>query len=138
MNCGTVLYDDEFQFPNGTTINKLIVVLCNYGSDYLVAQTTRQQKKKTTNIGCQPQNTPHNYYIPAKTAWFEDNTWVLLDEVFEYNSTTFTYKKADRVVTLKHKLPELLIKSILECALVSDDIEGIYLEYIERELKKFN
>jgi len=135
MNCGTVLYDTQFQFPDGSITNKLIIVLCNYGTDYLVIQTTRQQKFKNKSAGCQIKDKPQNFFIPQKTVWFEDDTWVLLNEVFEYNFDTFAYKQADKIVTQKDELPKDLMKNIFECAFNSDDIEEFYLEFLERAYK---
>lgn len=132
MNCGTVLYDTQFQFPNGSIIDKLIIVLCDFGTDYLVAQTTRQEKFKNKVAGCQIKDKPSNYFIPEHTSWFKDNTWILLDEVFEYNSDTFAYKKADNIAQHRDVLPKQQLKEILGCALKSDDIEGFYFEFLER------
>lgn len=132
MNCGTVLYDTQFQFPNGDIIDKLIIVFGDLGTDYLVAQTTRQKKVKKENIGCQPSDQPHNFFIPKNTHWFEDNTWVLLNEVFEYNFDTFAHKKEGKIVQHRHVLSKEIMKQILGCALQSDDIEEFYLEFIQR------
>lgn len=136
MNCGTILYDTQFQFPDGRIIDKLIIVLGDLGTDYLVAQTTRQQKFKKKVAGCQINDNPSNYFIPERTSWFNDDTWVVLNEVYEYNSDTFAYKKADKIVQHRNVLPKELIKHILECALKSDDIELLYLEYIKRAYDK--
>lgn len=132
MNCGTVLYDTKFQFSDGSITDKLIIVFGNFGTDYLVVQTTRQQKFKNKVAGCQISDKPQNYFIPKHTSWFTDDTWVLLNEVFEYNSDTFAYKKQDNVVQYRENLPKELIREILQCALKSDDIELFYLEFIQR------
>lgn len=136
MNCGTVLYDTQFQFPNGDITDKLIIVFGDFGTDYLVVQTTRQQKSKNKVAGCQITDKPQNYFIPERTYWFNDDTWVLLNEVFEYNSDTFAYKKQDNVAQHREDLPKELIKDILRCALESDDIELFYLEFIKKAYDK--
>lgn len=123
MNCGTILYDTKFQFPDGSIIDKLIIILCDFGTDYLVVQTTRQQKFKKKVYGYQISDKPPNYFIPENTSWFKDNTWVLLNEIFEYNSDTFYYKKQDNIAFHRNVLSKELMKEIFQCALKSEDIE---------------
>lgn len=136
MNCGTLLSDTKFQFPNGSITNKLIIVLCEYGTNYLVAQTTRQQDYKNKVDGCQINDRPPNYFIKGGHEWFNDDTWVRLDEVFEYDSDTFFYKREDGVVIERCTLSSTLMKEILECALKSKDIDLYYLEVLERAYDK--
>lgn len=135
MNCGTILYDTKFQFPDGSITDKLIIILCDFGTDFLVVQTTRQQLGKNKVAGCQLADKPPNYFIPANSAWFKDDTWVRLDEVFEYNSTQYHYKKEDGIVFYKNALPMDLMKSILECAIKSEDIDIYYIKILERFYK---
>jgi hypothetical protein len=132
MKCGSLLSDTKFQFPNGTINNKFILVLCAYGMDWLVAQATRQPTSKGRTAGCQSTDTPPNYFIPAG-GWFDDDTWIRLDEVFEYDSAIYSYKKEDGVVYGKGDFHPELMRDILQCALKSDDIDLYYLEFLERE-----
>jgi hypothetical protein len=132
MNCGTLLFDSKFQFPSGHTDHKLILVVCEYGTNFLVAQTTRQPDYKNKTEGCQIDDKPPNYFISAHNEWFNDDTWIRLDEVFEYDNDTFFYKKEDGVVSERTTLRIGLMKDILQCALKSKDIDLYYLEFIER------
>jgi hypothetical protein len=132
MNCGTVLYDERFQFSDGSVINKLFIVLCDFGTNYLVLNTTSQQKKKNKTAACQLKDKPPNFFLPANHSWFEKDTWIELDEVFEIDSDTLEQKKKDRVVLHKSVLSPELMKDILKCALQSVDIELFYLEFLER------
>lgn len=84
MNCGTLLYDDEFQFSDGTTLNKLIIILCEYGHNYLAALTTSKQHSKGKNEGCQINDIPSNYFISESNNWFNKDTWVVLDEIYGF------------------------------------------------------
>lgn len=135
MKCGTILFDSKFQFPNGNIDYKLIVVLCELGSDYLVVQTTRQPGAKNRTNGCQIKDNPSNFYLPRGAAWFEDDTWILLNEVFEYNSVIFDSKWRDNVIQHRTVLSTDLTKQIFECALQSEDIEKYYLDFITKALE---
>ncbi len=131
MNCGTILHDKEFQFSDGLTGNKLIIILSNYGRNYLVAVTTSQQHSKNRVKGCQLNDKPANYFIPKNSTWFEEDTWVLLNEVVEVDFDILSYKKEGRIALEKSVLPSTLMKDILNCALKSEDIEEFYLDFLK-------
>lgn len=132
MKCGSLLSDSKFQFPDGSVTNKFIIVICEFGNDYLVVQATQQQLAKNKNAGCQINDKPPNYYLDGGGGYFTNDTWIRLDEVFEYNSDTFFYKREDGVVYKKADVDRELMKNILKCSLQSDDIDLYYIEFIER------
>ncbi len=132
MKCGNLLFDAKFQFRNGNIDYKLIIVVCDYGTDCLVLQTTRQPKAKNRVSGCQIGDKPPNFYVPKGSAWFDDDTWILLDEVFEYNADQYFYKKEDGVVQHRHNLSDSFMKSLMECLLQSRDIDGFDKDFIKK------
>ena len=132
MNCGTIFYDTNFQFSDGTTLDKLAIVVANFGINYLVLKTTGQQHKKNLAQGCQLNDKPPNYFLPKGICSFPKDTWVLLDEVIEVDSITLETKLDDGIAMIKDAIPSDLMKSILLCALSSQDIELYYLEFLER------
>ncbi len=132
MNCGTLLFDKKFQFPNGHIDYKLIIVVCEYGENCLVIQTTRQPKGKNKIEGCQVSDNPPNFFVPQNTKWFEDDTWILLNEVFEYDSNQYLYKKEDGVVQHKCDLPNDFMKALLDCLLKSRDVDGFEKDFVKR------
>lgn len=133
MTCGTVLYDKHFQFSNGQSSPKLLIILCEFGTNYLVLVTTSQAHSKRKKPGCQNGDKPPNYFLPKGSCWFVDDTWVQLDEVIELDSTIQGYKKKDGT-TVEHRdaLQAATMKSILDCALQSENIEEFYLEFLQR------
>jgi hypothetical protein len=132
MNCGTVLYDKAFQFPNGETIDKLLIVLCEFGTDHLVLTTTGQQHTKQASPGCQIKDKPPTYFLPQGSCWFDRNTWVQLHVIYELDSTINNYKKSDgTVIEHKNALPLELMKGIIDCALQSKYIEQFYLDILK-------
>ncbi len=132
MNCGAILYDKQFQFADGTTLDKLIIILSDFGTNYLAVKTTSKIHRKGMNKGCQIKDKPANYFLPKNTCWFNSDTWVELDEVYEIDSSILNSKIVDNVILLKNELPYDLKKDVLKCALQSLDIELFYLEFIER------
>jgi hypothetical protein len=138
MNCGTVLFDTKYQFPNGTIGEKLSIVLCEYGVNYLVAKTTSQPHAKHSVPGCQLKDKPPNFFIPANSYWFHKDTWVELDAVYELDSTIHGIKCQDGTTIEHNVLPDELVKAILDCALASDDIDEFFLEMLSAARTKFD
>lgn len=138
MSCGTVLFDKKYQFPNGTIGEKLSIVLAEYGVNYLVAKTTSQPHAKHSIPGCQLKDKPPNFFIPAYSYWFNKDTWIELDEVYELDSTIHGYKRQDGTTIEHNVLPNELVKAILDCALASDDIDEFFLEMLSAARKKLD
>lgn len=136
MKCGDLLFDGKFQFPNGNIDYKLIIVVCEYGDNRLVLQTTRQSKGKSRTEGCQVNDTPPNFYVPSNTTWFDDDTWILLDEVFEYDSNQYFIKKEDGIIRHKTDLPKSFMKDLLNCLMQSRDIDGFDKDFINKAYEK--
>lgn len=131
MNCGTVLYDKAFQFPNGKTIDKLLIVLCEYGTDHLVLTTTSQQHSKQKVAGCLSGDKFPSYFLPQGSCWFSADTWVELHIIYELDSTINDFKKRDgTVIEHRNALPVTLMKQIIDCALQSRFIEEFYLDFL--------
>jgi hypothetical protein len=137
MNCGTVLHDKAFQFSNGKIGDKLAIVLSEYGTNHLTVKTTTHQNLMNRRAGCQINDKPPNYFLPKNTCWFDFDTWVELDEVYELDNNILQVKKQDGTV-IEHKgvLDVGLMKKILGCALESEDIEEIYLDVLYTAHKK--
>jgi hypothetical protein len=133
MNCGTVVYDKRFQFPNGQIIDKLLIVLCEFGSDHLVLTTTSQPQHRKAIAGCQIKNKPPTFFLPKDSCWFDKDTWVELHVVNELPSLIHNQKKQDgTVIEYPNALPIELMKQILDCVLQSDFIDGYYLDHLQR------
>lgn len=112
-----------------------MIVLSEYGNDFLVALTTSQQHNKKRVQGCQINDTPPNYFIPKNTNWFELDTWILLNEALQLDSNILSQKKGN-IKLHENVLPIHLIKDILKCTLSSEDIDEFDLEFIQRAFDK--
>ena len=133
MKCGTVIYDKNFQFHDGSTKDKLAIIVAEFGSNYLVVKTTTNQRSRNAVRGCQISDKLPNYYLPKNSSWFDDNSWIELNEVFEIDGNVLQSKVKSGALTIyENVLPDSLIKEILHCALQSVDIDTFYLEFIER------
>jgi hypothetical protein len=133
MKSGTIIYDTKFQFADGSTLDKLIIIVAELGNDFLAVKTTTRQRHMNNTSGCQINDKPPNFYIPAHASWFNKDTWVELDEIFEIDSTLLNIKLRDRVAAKRGAVSDDLLKQILDCALQSQDIEQYYMEFLRRK-----
>lgn len=133
MTPGTVLFDKQFRFNDGTIGQKLIVLLTDGNGEcpYLVIKTTSKQKRKQQIQGCNPSDLPHNFYIPANTSGFKGETWLLLEEVYPITLNEFFQKRIGGTVEIKDSLSKEMLIELLDCALQSQDIMDMYLRCIE-------
>lgn len=141
MNCGTIFYDRTFQFEDtGKTIDKLAIVICETGDCHFVLYTTSQPSGKTAQAGCNLNDTPPSFYIPARTAFFQENTWVLLHRVTEVPNYLLEAKLAKKgtVDVYEGQFPITTFKHVLECAMQSKFIDGFHKEFIKRTLATLN
>lgn len=83
MNCGTILHDKHYQFTNGEFGDKLVIIICECGTDHLALITTSHAHSKNNKAGCQIADRPPNFFLRGKTYWFDLDTWVELQEVHE-------------------------------------------------------
>lgn len=137
MNCGTVIYDKSFQFTDGEILDKLAIVLSDFGANYLFVKTTGQPYRRAPTPGCQINSKPPSYFLPQHTCWFDKDTWVELDEIIEIDGMTFTAKRNDGgLVVYNDVLSISLMKDIIDCALQSTLIEEFYLDFLRRARAK--
>jgi len=92
---GQVYFDRNFNFKDGATSPKLFVVLCdspNNKENSIVVKTTSipnapwaiGQDSYNETYGCYPNVRIPNFFIPSSPKGFKKPTWLVLDEVYEY------------------------------------------------------
>ena len=97
---GEVYFDEDFEFLDGAKGKKLFVVLCDspYVNDVvIVVKTTSQHKdaaiygeeSSSRKRGCASTAFRPNFFQPVSDATFEEDTWVLLEEFYEYDESDF-------------------------------------------------
>lgn len=129
MTPGTVLFDKQFKFKDGKVGEKLVVVLTDGTcGDYLTVKTTSKQRSKNKKAGCQTNDFPPNYYLPANSCGFKGESWILLEEVYELDLNAILQKKKDGILVVKDCLSRDLIRDILLCAMDSQDIAEQFLD----------
>ena len=133
MNLGTILHDGEFQYDDGTTGNKLAIIVSNFGKNFLAVKTTSQQHRKSKARGCQINDKPPNYFLPKNSTWFKEDTWIQVDEIFELDFNILSSKNEGKASP--PVLSQTVMKELLECALQSEEIEEFYLDFLRFAVK---
>ena len=127
MNKGTILFHRDFQFHNGQSGEKLIIVL-NTPKDnepYLCCKTTSKQKFGIEREGCHSQK--NIYVITPNFDWFKMKTWVQFHELYEVEPEKFLQAHFTGDLDVKGELKENTIRAIVNCIKRSDDVSKYHL-----------
>lgn len=136
MNAGNVCFDRAFSFHDGAEAEKLFVVLGYDKGIIVAAKTTSQMHGRGINFGCQPKDRFHNFHLVANSCYFKKPTWVCLDEFYEMQENILLQKRFSGTVNHLCDLPPEIVKPLLECALLSDDISAAQSSIVSVALQK--
>ncbi|HBE40305.1 MAG TPA: hypothetical protein DDW27_03730 [Bacteroidales bacterium] len=130
MNKGAILFHRDFQFHNGQSGEKLIIVL-NTPKDkepYLCCKTTSKQKFNIDKEGC---HSPKNVYVINSTIdWFKVKTWVQFHELYEFEPQKFLQAHFKGVLEIKGELKESTVNAIRNCIRRSEDVSIYHLSLL--------
>ncbi|MCJ2088051.1 hypothetical protein MKK88_18980 [Methylobacterium sp. E-005] len=129
-----MFFHEEFYFHDGETGEKLFVALGNVASIHVVAKTTSKQHGRGTSFGCQPEDRFHNAYLPPGCCYLRCNTWVCLDEFYEFGSKAVLAARFSGLIKPVCDLPKEITRMIQECALESLDISPAQTEAVRASL----
>ena len=133
MTPGSILHDKNFKFRDGTTGNKLLVVLNDgAGGLCIVLKTTSQEKGKKRTLGCHLYDRPPNFFIPQGRSWFDLDTWVELNNFFEIDTQSLS------ALPQPGTLPADILKDLLVCAIASQDISIAQTQILQGILAALN
>jgi len=134
MNPGDILIHHDFQFGDGSSKTKFFILLSDgQNHSYISAITTSQQKNRGTQYGCQNQDRFPNFFLPEHSCYFEEPTWVQMENYFEFNQAELD-RVRKRKLYKKSELPLDLIKDLIQCAIESEDITTIQEQVLKKTL----
>lgn len=122
MSPGGVYFDTTFAFRDGSTREKLFVVLGTTKGVTVVAKTTSKQHGRGTVYGCQPLDRFHNFFLPVNSCYLKSSTWICLDEFYELNVSKVVQKRFNGEINHICDLPNHIIREVQDCAILSKDI----------------
>ncbi len=117
---GYVYFDNNFVYHDGSKGKKLFVVLCDStlnDDNVLVARTTSNSKSELL-LGCFQDGYPPCFCLPVDISNFDDDTWIVLDEVFEMEVSKLERMNRTTDLTLEHTV------ALLDCGSESVFLAG--------------
>ncbi len=113
---GTIYFHPKFEFKNGYTSEKLILLLNTPSKDesYVFVKTTSQQKNKPLRPGCLKRQSL--YFIPAGASFFQTNTWVQLYEIYEVKASDLDNNPDVKIIG---NLNSKIVDKIIDCLFVA-------------------
>lgn len=125
MECGTILFDSEFKFSDGSQGEKLLAVLSD-GEEghHIIVKTTSKAHYKGIEFGCQIKERYPNFYLPKGSCVLKEHTWIQLDQYFEFSSSEFLIWHFSGRINRIGVLPNEITIKVLHCAIESEDVSN--------------
>lgn len=128
---GAVFFFKDFEFKDGETGDKLIVVLnkeYDPKKDLIICKTTSRQKFRNFQQGC---NKKFNYFCFFKNQTpFKKHTWLLLDDLYSIEASKFLNARFQKKLNKIGDIEFSLLKGLIKCIKSLEDIEEIFLREI--------
>ena len=117
---GAVYFHPSFEFKNGDTGRKLILLLNTPSKEepYLFLKTTSQQKDKPLRPGCIEERSL--FFISGGATFFKDNTWIQLYEIYEIPPYDVSRNKAMKI---RGSLESKTVDKIIDCLFAAQDAD---------------
>lgn len=130
MKAGDIFHHNEYQFPDGSSGLKLLILLNTPSQEepYLFCETTSQQQFRSRNFGCNPYK--EYFFIPEDRDWFNRETWIKLDTITPWIAATIIKDGIDGKLVRKNELSENIFNAIKNCIKKTDTIINKYKNMI--------
>ena len=123
MTPGTVLFDPHFEFSDGSTGEKIFIVLNNGAAGiYLAVKTTSNGSRYNSVYGCQANDRYPNFFLPKNSCHLHQPTWVQLEEIFEFDSAKLMNKVMANEIIRQAILETNQAIELITCSTWTEDI----------------
>ena len=133
MRKGTVLFHPRFQFTDGESGRKYLIILntpdIKKSDPFLFCKTTSQSQSKPSTPGCHVEK--NLYCIEANSDFFPKRTWVQFFEIFEASHNEFIKQHFALGLQVKAELKLETISAIINCIRRSDDVSAYHLSLLK-------
>lgn len=130
---GTIFHHKKFVFKDGDIGDKLLILLNTPSENEpcLFAKTTSKKRERPSTPGC--IENLKLFFIPAGTAFFKDDTWIELYEIYEIPLDDVKNNPDFKIIgTCDNKL----INEIIDCLLLlnQNDITSYHKKLLKPPL----
>jgi len=125
---GCIFHWKEFQFADGDSADKFIVMLgTKSGCNYLAVVATSKKHHRTFTPGCHADD--GYYHIPGgRKDWFPKDTWLLLAAPYELDPTEMMRLAVqEKKITVAGQLREQVANAIRNCLKLCPDVSPAQL-----------
>jgi hypothetical protein len=125
---GCILHCRDFQFHDGATANKyLVIVGAKTGSNFLVVLATSQQHHRGFVAGCHHED--GYYHVPGGSKdWFPKDTWLLLAEPYEITAAEMLKQTMqDKKITIEGHLSTNIAEKLRQCVRDCPDVSPLQI-----------
>ena len=140
MTPGTMLFDENFQFEDGTTGRKILFVL-NDGTNghYFFVKCTSKGNRYTNDFGCQIEHKFPFFFLPQNTCEFlSRNTWIQLDKIHYRKSEELMQAVMTNCINRMGVLTMELAMNLISCASNAPHTEGIISKILLKTHEKLS
>ena len=132
---GDIYFHKSFKFKDGTTGEKLFVILnepeLTRNEPYLVVETTSKFKKENLKEGCNPQ--ARGFFVQSKKDVFDLDTLIQLTDIYEFDAGALIRDGINRFLFHKGTLSKLTVTQIINCLKkLKEDISVKHFDMIMR------
>jgi hypothetical protein len=126
MTAGSVICDSHYEYEDGTTGQKLLIIL-NDGTSgsYLVLKTTSEKRFKGHKHGCQSADYYPNFYLANGSCCLKGESWVLL-KIDEFDLNHFLQGTLSGRMWVIGTLGIEILNALWDCEINHEDIEVRY------------
>lgn len=129
---GTILLHRNFQFSDGTSKAKYLIILGRSDGVSIAAKTTSKGHRYRNDHGCQCGNYYPAFLLSQGCCCFQLSTWVCLDELLELKDADLSAGLVNGLIYRYGSLSNELTRDIQFCAKNCDDISSHQEEVINR------
>lgn len=130
VTAGTIICDSRYEFEDGTTGQKLLIIL-NDGTSgsYLVLKTTSRKRFKGHKHGCQSADYYPNFYLAKGSCCLTGESWVLL-KIEEFTLNHFLQGTTSKRMWVIGTLKMDILGALWTCVINHEDTEIKYEEIL--------
>lgn len=136
MSPGSIFFDKNFNFHDGQDGQKFFIMLGSDSGISVAAKTTSQGARYLNEFGCQIDHRFPNFHLVKNCCCLPKATWVCLDELYEFSYAVILKKHRAGDLYKHGELPSNISRSLVDCALKSEDISQLQIKIIESAIAK--